>query len=285
VSPPDQEAPAAPGAVDGEEQVFVLSADRWHLEDEREFLRRSLDDAKSELEAGDLEHDDYDALCRRDEARLGAVEAALRVLDAEEVREKETEARRPRRRHRWLAVVGVLAIAAGATILAFDLASPRAPGQPFTGSIKVDTAKQIAVQLAQAASLEAEHSSTATEEAITIYAHVLAENPRQVVALTEGGWLVWQEGVHARDQSLRTEGKTLVKRALALEPGDYGAHLYLGTIELEGSHDAAAAVAQYRAFLDEHPPTDLIKSAASLLRTAFTDAGLAVPPQVPPAGG
>ena len=33
--------------------------DRWYLADEREFLRRSLDDAEREHEAGDLSDDDW----------------------------------------------------------------------------------------------------------------------------------------------------------------------------------------------------------------------------------
>jgi hypothetical protein len=280
---------AVPGELGDVPETYVLSADRWHLEDEAEFLRRSLEDAKSELEAGDLGRADYDALRRRDEARLGAVEAALRALDAEDQQEAEaeteTESRAPRRRGRWLLAVGVAALVAGATLLAFDLASPRAPGQPITGSLKVDTTKQIAIQLAQAEALEGEHTTAATEEAITVFSHVLAEDPRQVEALSEGGWLVWQEGLHSDDRSLRIEGTTLVKHALAIEPGDYAAHLYLGTIDLEGSHDARAATVQYQAFLDEHPPADLISNAAPLLRTAFSEAGLALPAGVPPAGG
>jgi len=284
-APERQSVPDAPGSLDEIEETFVLSADRWHLEDEREFLRRSLDDAKSELEAGDLERADYDVLCRRDEARLGAVEAALRVLDAEDKEEAEAESRRPPHRGRWLLAVGVAALVAGATLLAFDLASPRAPGQPITGSIKVNTQKQIDIQLAQAATLVNENSTTATQEALTIYAHILQEQPRQPQALAETGWLEWEAGLHSDDKSLRTEGTTLVKQSLAVEPDNYAAHLFLGTIDFEGAHDTAAAIAQYRAFLKEKPPAQLIATAAPLLRAAYGAAGLPVPPQVPPAGG
>ncbi len=198
MSPPDRrEAPAPPGELDGVEETFVLSADRWHLEDEREFLRRSLDDAQSELEAGDLERADYDALRRRDEARLGAVEAALAVLDAEDEAEAEEESRRPRRRGRWLLVVGIAALVAGTTLLAVDLATPRAPGQPITGSIKVNTQKEVEIQLAQAATLVNENSTTAIQEALTIYARVLSEQPRQPQALAETGWFDWEAGVQS----------------------------------------------------------------------------------------
>jgi hypothetical protein len=293
VSAPERPgATAVPGDLEGVEETYVLSADRWHLEDEAEFLRRSLDDAKSELEAGDLGRADYDVLCRRDEARLGAVQAALRALDAEDKQEAEAaaeaaaESRGPRRRRgRWLLVVGVAALVAGATLLAFDLASPRAPGQPITGSLKVDTQKQIEVQLAQATALLSENTTTATQEALTVYAHVLSEDPRQPQALAETGWLEWEAGLHSNDKSLRAEGTTLVKRSLAVEPDDYGAHLFLGTIDFDGVHDTAAAITQFRAFLAEGPPASLIASAAPVLRAAYSAAGVALPAGVPPAAG
>jgi cytochrome c-type biogenesis protein CcmH/NrfG len=278
-------ATAAPGDLEGVEETYLLSADRWHLEDEAEFLRRSLDDAKSELEAGDLGRADYDVLCRRDEARLGAVEAALRVLDAEDEAEAEAESRAPRRRGRWLLVVGIAALVAATTLLAFDLASPRAPGQPITGSLKVNKQQQIETQLAQASTLLSENSTAATQEALTIYAHVLSEDPRQPQALAETGWLEWEAGVHSDDKSLRTEGTTLVRRSLAVEPDDYAAHLFLGTIDFEGTHDTAAAIVQYRAFLAEGPPAKLIASAAPFLRAAYSAAGLAIPAEVPLASG
>ena len=55
-------------------------AERWRLDDEREFLVRSLEDAEREHAAGDLSDDDYDALTRRDRARLAGVEESLALL-------------------------------------------------------------------------------------------------------------------------------------------------------------------------------------------------------------
>lgn len=56
-------------------------AERWRLLDEREFLQRSLEDAEREHAAGDLADADFALLCRRDTARLAAVEASLAALD------------------------------------------------------------------------------------------------------------------------------------------------------------------------------------------------------------
>ena len=57
--------------------------ERWHLADEREFLRRSLDDAAREHEAGDLSDEDHAVLVARDSARLAEVEVELAALAAD----------------------------------------------------------------------------------------------------------------------------------------------------------------------------------------------------------
>ncbi|HXN60543.1 MAG TPA: hypothetical protein VN886_08830, partial [Acidimicrobiales bacterium] len=60
-------------AVDGRDASS--DDERWFLADEREFLRRSLDDAEREHDAGDLSDDDHALLVARDRARLAEVEA------------------------------------------------------------------------------------------------------------------------------------------------------------------------------------------------------------------
>ena len=67
--------PVAPSRTDGGE------AERWRLADERDFLVRSLADAAAEHAAGDLEEEDFTALCRRDGSRLAEVERRLGDLD------------------------------------------------------------------------------------------------------------------------------------------------------------------------------------------------------------
>jgi len=66
---------------------------RWRLEDERDFLVRSLRDADAEHDAGDLNEADYEALRRRDADRLAAVEAALEGLDAKSADAKSADAK------------------------------------------------------------------------------------------------------------------------------------------------------------------------------------------------
>ena len=44
--------------------------ERWYLDDQREFLLRSIDDAVREHEAGDLATPDFEVLVARDRRRL-----------------------------------------------------------------------------------------------------------------------------------------------------------------------------------------------------------------------
>jgi len=264
---------------------------RWRLEDQRDFLVRSLADLRSEHAAGDLEARDYAALLARDEGRLSAVEDELRELDAVEpetdaateaiaVANRHHATRATRRRRPLLAVIATVALTAGATLLVIHLASPRLPGQPETGSAPQNLAKEVQTQLAEASILVEEGTSTSLDQALTVYRTVLEEDPTQPQALAETGWLEWEAGFSGGDAKLQRAGKALVARSIRVEPSDYAAHLFMGTIDLKGDHDAAAAVAEYKAFLSDHPPTAQIKTAGPLIRQAFDDLGQPVPAAV-----
>jgi cytochrome c-type biogenesis protein CcmH/NrfG len=299
VSPPRPSA-TAPEELPGE----LRSGDdrRWHLEDQRDFLVRSLADLALERDAGDIEARDYEALLTRDRGRLDAVEAELCALDAEDEDEAATSAQpapsggdalaadapagsgasvaKSRRRPFWLVLVAAVALSAGTTLLVVHLATPRLPGQPETGSITQSLAQEIQTQLAEASVLVDEGTKSSLTEALSLYGTVLTEDADQPQALAETGWLEWEAGDASGDTSREDQGQALVVRSLKIEPDDYAAHLFLGTIELEQGHDAAAAVMQYKAFLAEHPPKSLITPAATLIRQAFTAAGQPVPAAV-----
>ncbi|HXR53872.1 MAG TPA: hypothetical protein VN793_02380 [Acidimicrobiales bacterium] len=294
--------PRRSGATAAEEQPeeHRSSGDRrWRLEDQRDFLVRSLADLQAEHDAGDIEARDYDALVARDRGRLSAVEAELRELDAEEAAAPVPAATgRPRRRTRgdgrdpapgapaqrrrpiWLGVVAIVALTAGTTLLVVHLASPRLPGQPETGGATQNLAQEVQTQLAEATVLVDEGTQSSLSQALIVYRTVLSEDPNQPQALAETGWLVWEAGFSGGDATLESQGKALVQRSVTVERNDFAAHLFLGTIELKQDHDPAAAVTQYKAFLSEHPPKARITSAAPLIRQAFGDLGQPVPAAV-----
>ncbi len=117
-------------------------------------------------------------------------------------------------------------------------------------------------------------------QALTLYKTVLTEDPRQPQALAATGWIDWQAGYARGDGPLEDAGRTLVQRSIAVEHDDYAAHRFMGTIDLEQAHDPAAAVAQYRLFLAEHPPESEISSAASLIVQAYGALHEPVPAEV-----
>lgn len=278
------------------------------LEERKRFLTRSLADADAEYLAGDLADRDYLALRRRDLARLAQVEARLspRALlgapptpaDGSAVPgdapsevppsgsgpdRDEAEAGGDRTRRsgpRWLLRGAVGAFAAALIVAVSLFASNRLPGQTATGSVSLTQSQRIAEQLDRAASLE---NSGQLGQAATIYQSVLSAHPGNEVALAQLGWVEYQVGRAGHSASLMHDAEVKVERATTLEPGDYAASLYLGTILLQQDGNAAGAVGQFQRFLADGPPAALVRQAAPELRQAYTQAGVALPPQL--AGG
>ena len=71
------------GATESEQERTDTGSERWYLNDERDFLLRSIDDAERERDAGDLSEGDYQVLVARDRARLAEVEVKLATLGPE----------------------------------------------------------------------------------------------------------------------------------------------------------------------------------------------------------
>jgi cytochrome c-type biogenesis protein CcmH len=292
------------------EEVADAGADADQLDDRRRFLERSLADAYAEHQAGDLSDQDYQALRRRDTARLATLDLRMDVVAGRAAPEAATaltitappatavatttvpdqvddpspavHAGRPKRsrRQRLLLGGGVTALV-GALVLVISLfAANRLPGQTLTGNATLSQAAQIQQQLAQAATLV---NQSQTGEAAQLYQKVLSEQSNNEVALAQLGWLEYETGVQGKSNSLIAEARADLERAVTLAPHDYAGRLYLGTLLLQQDHNAAGAVTQYQQFLAAKPPAALIKQAAVLLRQAYQQAGVPVPSQVPAA--
>jgi tetratricopeptide (TPR) repeat protein len=283
------------------------SAESWHLRDERDLLARSLEDAALEHDAGDLSDEDYELLRTRDERRLAEVDAALgRVLGRDDPsattawrldgapsgrrparrRGKGTVPRSGRfgklgrvrwRRRWWMAVVGVAAVVAAATLLVIAMSGPRLPGEDATGSISLNNAQQIAQQLSQAKTLVAHRRTT---EALELYGAVLAEDPRQPVALAEWGWLDWQAGTRAKQQTVAAQGASALEEAVKVDPHLYAAQYYLGAVLFEeGARQEA--LSHLKRFLADKPTRTWLHAAAPELRAVYAAAHEPLPAAVP----
>jgi tetratricopeptide (TPR) repeat protein len=163
---------AADGAITRE---VVLDPDALaRMEEERDFLRRSLEDLDRELAAGDIDPADHAAL-REDYLRR--LDAALATIAAGRVRVPA-----PRRPWRWLAIgAGIVVMAVLAGVLVAQGSGRRESGELPTGDIRT-TAR---ARLAAADRLLAEGNDVAAIEA---YDEVLAEDPANVHALTYKAW-------------------------------------------------------------------------------------------------
>ncbi len=266
------------------------------VEERRRFLHQSLTDADAEYLAGDLSDKDYLALRHRDMVRLAALDRhrtevtaagadrlAGDVLIADAPTGPPSHVQTPpsrRSRRSWWFLGGAVAAFGAALIVAVSLfASNRLPGQTPTGSVNLSQAQQVEQTLAQAATLE---NQGQLGQAAQLYQSVLNGHPDNEVALVQLGWLEYETGQSGASASLISDARAKLNRAAQLNPNDYAARLYLGTVILRQDGNAVGAVDQYRRFLADGPPSALVSQAAPQIRQAYQRAGLPLPPQVPP---
>ena len=238
--------------------------EREELEEERDFLLESLQDLERERAAGELSERDYVALHADYTARAAVV---IRALE----RGSRTRAARgskappPVKTRRPLVitlgvVVLVAAVAAGAVA---TFSSPREPGAPMTGSLP-DTP---AGRLQEALQLE---SNGKAADALKIYDELIKENPRDVAALAYRGWLLKRAGLP--DQAMAS-----LDAALAIDPRFPDAHFFRGMVLYQDRKDPAAAVTEFRLFMSNNPPQEMVPLVEDVLRKAMADAGQPVP--------
>ncbi len=272
-----------------EETTRLDPDERWHLADERDFLRRSLQDAAREHAAGDLSDEDHALLVARDTARLAEVEAELAEADAELASTGEPvtadgeratagmEASPPPERWPLWRRVGVVAasllIAVGLVVLVTHSVRARQPGQSSSGSVTVSQAQKIEQELQQALAL----GSKNPKEALELYDNVLAQDPSDPAALSYAGFLEWNLGSTEHVPALARIGRAEVEKAVRVSSSYFQGHLFYGLILENQDHDAKAAVAQFGDFLADDPPASELPQAAPLVVGAYRSAGMPLP--------
>ena len=274
------------------------SVDPAVVEERRRFLTQSLADADAEYLAGDLSDVDYVSLRQRDLTRLGLLEtgsdraagdlkqATLSTLDApgaavgtdDSTDPAEGPATARRRRNRWFLLGALVSFAAALIVAVPVFSSARLPGQTATGSVSLSPSQQLSRSLDQAAAIE---NAGQLGQAAQLYQSILSAHPDNAEALAQLGWLEYRIGTAGSSTSLITDARAKLDQAVALAPGDYAAHLYLGTVLLAHDGDAAGAADQFRLFVDAGPPARVLTEAAPTLRTAFAQAGQPLPVGVP----
>lgn len=202
--------------------------DKAALVEQRDFLLASLDDLDRELEAGDIDEADYQALRDDYTARAATV---LRAIDAQDAAVKGTDRAGGSRRVRTLALsaaIVLFAIAAGLVIA--NNFGERAPGQSGTGVTPTSNREKVS----QAQQLEATGDPDALADAAALYDEVLDNDPENIDALTYKGWLLVRAGI--------PEGMNLLDRAIELRPGFAPPHVFKAVgLRNQGEPEAALA--------------------------------------------
>lgn len=218
------------------------------LEEERDFLLRSLQDLERERAAGDVDDSDYKELKDDYTARAAAT---IRAID-----DRTTAVKSLRPQRNWkrtalgLVLVGVLAVGAGWIV--FRNAGTRAPGQGLTGDARQDSANLILQAqglTGQAqASLQAGDSAKALkqfESAVQTYDKALEISPENVQAMTYRGWVLHTIALNSEASvaaELDQQARKYLDEAIATDPTFSDARVFRAILERNAGEFAAAKV-------------------------------------------
>jgi len=218
------------------------------LEEQRDFLLRSLEDLEREHAAGDVDEADYASLKDDYTAR------AANVINTIDERRSALAASRPPRRWGVILAVAttVLLFGIGAGWLVAASSGDREPGGTITGGIRESTIDELAKAAdytAQATAAQQQGDSgaavTAYQNALGSYGAVLDQQPNNVEALTYRGWLLHVLALQApADVATELDGEALdsISRAIDVDPRYVDARIFRAII-FEGSGRAAEAAA------------------------------------------
>jgi len=218
------------------------------LEEERDFLLRSLQDLEGEHAAGDVDDSDYEELKDDYTARAAA---AIRAIDD---RTAAVKSLRPQRnwKRTALALVLVGVVSVGAGWIVFRNAGTRAPGQGLTGDARQDSANLILQAqglTGQAqASLQAGDSAKALkqfESAVQAYDKALEISPQNVQAMTYRGWVLHTLALNSEASvgaEFDRQARQYLDEAIATDPTFSDARVFRAILERNAGEFAAAKI-------------------------------------------
>jgi tetratricopeptide (TPR) repeat protein len=246
------------------------------LEEERDFLLRSLSDLEREHEVGDVDDEDFEGLKDAYTSRAAIVLRA--IADRNELITETRGARSVSRTVLTLVVVAVLAVGAGWVV--FRNAGTRSPGQGLTGDARQDSANLILQ--AQSATGQASQALQAGdgvkalkyfESAITSYDKALELSPANAEALTYRGWVLHTIAVNseaAQAAQLDTQARAYLDRAIAIDAAYSDARVFRAILERNAKQYAAAKIDLDAVDMNTIPPymTNMIDSVRKDVESA-----------------
>lgn len=243
------------------------------LEEERDFLLRSLRDLDRERAAGDIDDGDYRVLRDDYTARAAEVIRRIRAVGAGSA-VQPIRARRPP--WRTLAVAAsVVALAAGAGLAVARSSGERLAGEQVSGSIRRTGSDLVSQALAEV-------QAGRVVDALKLLDRAIAADPTNAPALAYRGWLLRLAGTQSGRSELIDEGLRYIERAIAADPTYPDAHFFRGMILFADRNDAAAAVPEFEAFLANHPPPDQVGPVSEILQRAREAAEGRIPARAAP---
>ena len=251
----------------------VDEPDRDALEEEREFLLRSLDDLDAERSEGNVDDETYARLHADYTAQAARV---IHLLDGDAV-VAMTEPPPVSTRRRVLTVTGILVFAVVAGIaLAYGLGA-RLPGQTITGNQSAASAQasaeaqlarlraavkarpdDVAAHLALAQALMGSQDGGA---ALAQFRTVARLDPTNPEPFAYSGWLI-------RLQGFPDQGLTLIDKAIQLDPTYPDARFFKGLILFRDRKQPDAAIAEFQQYLVAAPNSPLAPQVRQLLAQA-----------------
>ncbi len=226
------------------------------LEEERDFLLRSLDDLDAEFRAGDVEVDDYEAL--RDDYTARAADT-LRQIDGQRSRLSSTPRLARGRTAGW--ILGVVIVASLAGWLLARSVGGRGVTTSLTGS-----ANSPRERLAECQPL----SMQDPPKGIECYDRILATDPDNVQALTYRAWAK----IRAGDIPA---GQIGLDRAIELDPTFPDAFVFRAVVKKNAS-DYVGAQTEIDRLYSLNPPEALLATMSSMNLEQQIAMGLLSPP-------
>jgi len=218
------------------------------LEEQRDFLLRSLEDLEREHAAGDVDDADYAALKDDYTARAATV---LRALEGGPPRSSVTSGRRAQP---VVVVAGVLLFAVAAGVLVAQTAGRRDAGDAVTGDVR----QSVTEKLNEAGRRGAEGDYAG---GIALYDEVLASDPQNAEALTYKGWYLTRSDAAA-------DGLTQLLEAATANPDYPDVHAFLAVVFARSGLRAEALRELER--LDALDPPAFVRDLVAPLRAELS---------------
>ncbi len=215
-----------------------------HLEEQRDFLLRSLQDLERERDAGDIDEADYvtlkDDYTSRAAAVIRAIEEGQAALSAARPNRGSAAARR-RARTVAISTVAVIALGVLAGVLVAGSSGQRVAGQPVTGSVGGGSGNN---DLVRAHALDQQGNAL---DALQAYDLVLKSDPKNIEALTYRGWLLARTGASAGapGEALMQRAEQSLEQAITIDPAYPEAHVFRGIVLFRYRGDPARAIVEF----------------------------------------